>query len=298
VGHRRLRSSVLAFGLASILSVLTAVSGIAATTNVTVTPQSLSATSWYFYDDVGEAASVAEDLAHYKFVVGPGTPASGAGSVFFHNDVQGPPTSSQQRWNIATRRYVGTPLSKIDALKFNTFEPAGEAPDAVFLTFDISFGVTPPTGYQGRLSFVPRQNGTVTANTWQDWNAANSGSLLSWSRFSSNGSKWPDNNTNELRTWADITASFPNAKLDNPANPGFGQVLFRSGEPYPTGFTGYLDKVTVDVDGDVTIFDFEPFAAAQDKDDCKNGGWQNLRRADGSPFKNQGDCVSYTNTRK
>jgi hypothetical protein len=33
-----------------------------------------------------------------------------------------------------------------------------------------------------------------------------------------------------------------------------------------------------------------------DKDGCKDGGWQTLTRADGSPFKNQGDCVSYTNT--
>ena len=29
--------------------------------------------------------------------------------------------------------------------------------------------------------------------------------------------------------------------------------------------------------------------------DCKNGGWQSRTRADGSLFKNQGDCVSYTN---
>ena len=29
---------------------------------------------------------------------------------------------------------------------------------------------------------------------------------------------------------------------------------------------------------------------------CKNGGWQNLTRADGSPFTNQGDCIQYVNT--
>jgi hypothetical protein len=34
------------------------------------------------------------------------------------------------------------------------------------------------------------------------------------------------------------------------------------------------------------------------KDDCKDGGWQNLVRADGSSFKNQGSCVSYVNTGK
>lgn len=34
------------------------------------------------------------------------------------------------------------------------------------------------------------------------------------------------------------------------------------------------------------------------KDDCKKGGWMNLFRADGSPFKNQGDCIQYVNTGK
>jgi hypothetical protein len=31
---------------------------------------------------------------------------------------------------------------------------------------------------------------------------------------------------------------------------------------------------------------------------CKNGGWQNFTRADGSSFKNQGDCIQYVNTGK
>jgi hypothetical protein len=37
-----------------------------------------------------------------------------------------------------------------------------------------------------------------------------------------------------------------------------------------------------------------PSSAAQ----CKNGGWQNYTRADGSSFKNQGDCIQYVNTGK
>jgi hypothetical protein len=32
------------------------------------------------------------------------------------------------------------------------------------------------------------------------------------------------------------------------------------------------------------------------KDQCKNGGWQNYTDANGTPFKNQGDCVSYVAT--
>jgi hypothetical protein len=34
---------------------------------------------------------------------------------------------------------------------------------------------------------------------------------------------------------------------------------------------------------------------ATNKDQCKNGGWMTMTRRDGSTFKNQGDCVSYTN---
>jgi hypothetical protein len=35
---------------------------------------------------------------------------------------------------------------------------------------------------------------------------------------------------------------------------------------------------------------------ATDKDECKDGGWQDMTRSDGSSFKNQGDCIQYVNT--
>ena len=34
------------------------------------------------------------------------------------------------------------------------------------------------------------------------------------------------------------------------------------------------------------------------KDQCKNDGWKTVFRADGTPFKNQGDCIQYVNTGK
>jgi hypothetical protein len=37
---------------------------------------------------------------------------------------------------------------------------------------------------------------------------------------------------------------------------------------------------------------------ASDKDECKDGGWEDMTRADGSSFKNQGDCIQYVNTGK
>jgi hypothetical protein len=37
---------------------------------------------------------------------------------------------------------------------------------------------------------------------------------------------------------------------------------------------------------------------ASTKDECKNGGWEDLTRADGTDFNNQGDCIQYVNTGK
>ncbi|MEZ4502096.1 MAG: hypothetical protein R3C39_05690 [Dehalococcoidia bacterium] len=59
------------------------------------------------------------------------------------------------------------------------------------------------------------------------------------------------------------------------------------------GVDGYLDNVVVDLDGGVTIYDFEPATTPASKDECKNGGWQTFNTP---TFKNQGDCVSFVAT--
>lgn len=41
---------------------------------------------------------------------------------------------------------------------------------------------------------------------------------------------------------------------------------------------------------------FTTFAIPTTTAECKNGAWENLVRADFTPFKNQGACVSYVNT--
>ena len=56
------------------------------------------------------------------------------------------------------------------------------------------------------------------------------------------------------------------------------------------GLGGYLDKVIVNTDDDVTTYDFEPVLAVSTKEACMKGGWQIFNAPS---FKNQGDCVSY-----
>ena len=43
---------------------------------------------------------------------------------------------------------------------------------------------------------------------------------------------------------------------------------------------------------------FTTFSVPSLTRDCKNGAWENLVRANFSPFKNQGECVAYVNTGK
>lgn len=58
-----------------------------------------------------------------------------------------------------------------------------------------------------------------------------------------------------------------------------------------SGCNGGWDKSS---DVDLQVFAHQ-VATGSSKDDCKDGGWQNLSREDGSSFRNQGDCVSYAN---
>ena len=88
-------------------------------------------------------------------------------------------------------------------------------------------------------------------------------------------------------TWNQMLATYSGATILG----GFG-VNQGSGNQ---GLTASTDALKIS-HGDVcATYDFEPFRSTNE---CKKGGWQTMRRADGSSFKNQGDCVSYVNTGK
>jgi hypothetical protein len=53
---------------------------------------------------------------------------------------------------------------------------------------------------------------------------------------------------------------------------------------------------TCNWNGYIPAAKFIAFTIATSKDACKKDGWKELSRADGSSFKNQGDCIQYVNT--
>ena len=82
--------------------------------------------------------------------------------------------------------------------------------------------------------------------------------------------------------WAAFAAANPNARIAND-----DQVPFVIADQ---PFSGTVSNVQLGQGADADV--------ATKKDECKKGGWADLTRADGSSFKNQGDCIQYVNTGK
>jgi hypothetical protein len=85
----------------------------------------------------------------------------------------------------------------------------------------------------------------------------------------------------EYPNWAAFVAAFPGATI--------GGTPFIVAERTPAEGPAVWTVSNLQLGG--------PSVAAN-KDQCKNNGWQNIVRADGSSFKNQGDCIQYANNGK
>lgn len=66
-----------------------------------------------------------------------------------------------------------------------------------------------------------------------------------------------------------------------------GTGTFRLDSPTSACWTGYIPAAQ-----------FNAFTVATSAGGCKDNGWQSLSRANGTSFKNQGDCIQYVNTGK
>jgi predicted ribosomally synthesized peptide with SipW-like signal peptide len=186
---------------------------------------------WFFYNDkpleegVMTINQFAGSTGANEIVAGPGS--EGAAYMKLHNDVDA-------RYNIATYQFSSTTLSSIGSLKYRVYDesPSSQTP---FLNFNVSFDGADT--WQKRLVQVPAG---VTPDTWTEVDAL--AGMWSWSGYAANGNKWPDNNTNEFRTWNDIKAAFPNASIRK-TDSFFG---VRVGHPGPIGEESYVDWIEFD----------------------------------------------------
>ncbi len=206
-------------------------------------------TKWFFYND--ETDTIDNTLG--SFVSGPSTAPFGAGSAQIS-------VAGTQRRNLATYQFSGTKLSDIMVLKFSTYNPSagngGGANRSGYLNFNVDFNGSDT--WQRRLVYVPSQNGSVVQDSWKEWDAINGGNAMwTWSGFAGNGNKWPDNNTNEYRTWSDIVSAFPNIRV-RVTDSWLG---IRVGEPYADGYTENIDGFKFGTAAGTTTYDFDPYVA-------------------------------------
>ena len=228
--------------------------------------------SWVFYSRPPTSTGA--------FVTGPGSPPLGVGSF------QMGTVLATDKGTLFNYNHVGTRLTDISAISYSTYrDPASTAPAVQLPSVNIEVDYNGPgvDGGYTSLVFEPVYNptqGAIQSGVWQTWNGIPG---IWWSTRPINGCATPPC----YQSWRDIVAANPNATVLG----GFG-VNQGSGSG---GLIAATDALSIRHNGTTWTYNFEPFRTPVTKDDCKKGGWQTLRAADGSSFKNQGQCVSYVN---
>lgn len=222
------------------------------------------------------------DVESGDFIIGPGTTPLGVGS--FRTVTA---TAGSKVW-LFNYDHIGASLSSITGISYSTWKAPGVTTVA-FPSLNIQIDINGGTLNAGEfrtLVFEPYlQPGFVDAtDTWQLRDAYNGGNARWWS---TGVTSCPQS---APCTWSGILANYPAATITG----GFG-INQGSGNPATDGAS---DALTIAYGGESITYDFEPYVTASSRENCTNGGWQNVRRADGTTFKNQGDCVSYLNTGK
>lgn len=133
------------------------------------------------------------------------------------------------------------------------------------------------------LVYEPYQNGTVVNGSWQQWDV-DTGQFWSSRTVNAGGScaVTAGGGGAPFYTLAGLQAACPDAVVL-----GFGVNIGSNNPSY--------DVLTDGVNFNGTVYDFELYNVAKNKDQCKNDGYKNVTDANGNAFKNQGQCVSYTN---
>ena len=259
-----------------------------ASSTVVVTPSDVGI-SWFTADTRAPGTGT--------FVTGPATPPYGGGSFELVT------SANEAKVQLLTDLYDGTRLSDIDGIGYSTYrDPASTGGIATVVSLNLRVDLDGNGTSDVYVVYEPYQdqgNAAVLTDEWQDWDAYAGGSAKWWINNNAGGC-----GQNTPCEWGDIVALFPNATIREAANCGPSSALV---VPCPgslgvnqgsfnAGIVSNADGLYVSVSGAMTTFDFEPFAVVSTKDQCKKGGWQNVRRADGSSFTNQGDCIQYVNT--
>lgn len=260
----------------------------AAATTVVVSPDNMQ--GWEFNSDRSTWTSGTGEL-----VEGPEPAPAGTGSARLTT----PNTDDRTK----LRKYVdaGIQISDITRLEYSTYraEPTGGVL-ALALQLDVNFDGTPTSTERAdaRIVYEPYFTQTIEDDTWQTWNALNDTAGTGTGNWWIAGAESVCPQDNPC-TWTELNNAYPDLQtsgesLENSIDTQ-AAVLFKAGGTW-AGFDGNVDNFIFGISGNDTTYNYEatntPVDYPENKEDCKDGGWEN-GLADGTDFKNQGDCVSH-----
>ena len=206
-----------------------------------VSPYNLN--GWVFGND-------GAPMGNASFVEGPGTAPAGAGSI------QLTVADAIERLVLATGAHAGLRLDSLSALGYSTWlqlPAAGTASVTLHLDVDYDLEDT-TTSWQGTIVFEPSLNGTVTAGSWQPWDALAGKWYMTGVPVVANVPAVQLFPLATPGTLTEILAAFPNAGV----RATVGALSLKTGGPAGAS-TVNLDALTISLTaGDTTTYNFEP----------------------------------------
>ncbi|MGE5251429.1 MAG: hypothetical protein ACM3QS_14600, partial [Bacteroidota bacterium] len=214
----------------------------AADATFTVTPLS---PDWAFSNDNGTSGDWTAG-----FQRGPSTPPLGSGSVYIHL------SSKLAGIAFGTQKYQGTLLSAVQALSYSTYSNQATAAISFQINYDPDLTAGAADPWYGRLVYEPYLNGTVTPDTWQNWDMIDSGAARWWA--TPNGNSPVDETCPQSApcTWADLIAAYPNIGIRNDPSSG---IMVKAGSGWDP-FEGNVDNLTIQIAGNSDTYNFEPLS--------------------------------------
>ncbi|MEJ7624323.1 MAG: hypothetical protein WKF34_10065 [Pyrinomonadaceae bacterium] len=192
--------------------------------------------------------------------------------------------------NAARAQYLhaaNTRLRDVDELSYYTRQISGPAHAAAAYQLITCLGGRSTTGQCigfTTFNFEPYQNGVVATNgTWQFWDV-DAGQFWSTRTVNAGGActVTAGNGGAPFYRLQQLQTACPSAVVV-----GFGANV----GTFNPNYNVYVDQFNFDG----TTYNFQPYMVALTKEACKNGGFELVTQADGQPFRNQGQCVSYVN---
>lgn len=222
---------------------------------VKVTPSDML--GWKFYNDQIDQPDPT------TIEVGPATPPYGVGSAHLQL------ANTSEGKLVSAHIFNGTPLSQFDVLEYSVFVTgpgSGVAPSLQLgIDFDPDSG---PTGWQGRLVFVPSATGPIPASEWRTFNVLNdsfgdgSGNWF-FTQQGANGSNGVCPKSNYC-TWSQVLAAFPKIRIhpqgpDEKAGAGWGFIGVKVGSG-EGAVNANVDGIRIKIKGEdaTTVYNFEP----------------------------------------